>query len=83
MFALTEGNWKGPFLDDGKFLFVKRTGSKNDDYRPFEECSEEISRMLRTLSWNNHRSRLIESIRFPRRIFFERLMIPSLSISTR
>ena len=61
LFALAVGEWKGPFVDVGKYLFVMCTGREDGAYRSFEESSNEIEKMLVTLSWQGARHQHVET----------------------
>jgi len=63
LFALRIGEWKGPFVQDGKYLFVKCTGLKGSSYRSFDECKGEVGEMLVSMAWGSARSQYAESFR--------------------
>jgi len=81
MFSLKQDAWAGPFTDDGKYLFVKRTGLKEPAYRSYEDCESEIRATIGALSWEANRRRFIESSGVPVRVFSQKLAGPFLSSS--
>jgi parvulin-like peptidyl-prolyl isomerase len=80
-FALRPGEWKGPFTDDGKYLFVKCTDIKSPVYRSFEESAREVQETLASMAWVNVRTEYVGSCKksIPCRVYPERLMAISLS----
>jgi parvulin-like peptidyl-prolyl isomerase len=81
LFALRVGEWKGPFVQDGKHLFVKCTGVKASSYKSFEESSGEIETMLVSMAWRTARGQYVESCKktIDCRVYTERLMTMSLN----
>jgi parvulin-like peptidyl-prolyl isomerase len=63
VFALGPGEWKGPFVQEGKYLFVKCTEFKGPTYKSFEESAGDIEKMLLAIAWNTQRSRYVETFR--------------------
>lgn len=55
VFNIPEGNWGGPYTDEGKYLFLKNTGIKPEEIKPFEEVKAEIISSLITFSYYNKR----------------------------
>ena len=80
LFAMGVGEWKGPIVDDGKYLFVKCTGRKESTYRSFEESSKEIEQLLVSLAWYDARSKYVDVFKkkIDCRVYPERIMALSL-----
>jgi parvulin-like peptidyl-prolyl isomerase len=81
LFALRVGEWKGPFVQDGKYLLVKCTGLKESSYRSFDECKGDVEEMLVALAWGSARSQYAESFRkaMDYHVYPERLMTMSIN----
>lgn len=63
LFSLKPGEWKGPFNDNDKYVFLKCTDLRPSVLTPFEECSAEIESTLKTFKWYEVRERYIESLK--------------------
>jgi parvulin-like peptidyl-prolyl isomerase len=63
IFSLEIGKWEGPFIEEGKYLFVKCTDRKDAKYKSFEESSGEIEEMLVQERWFSVRSEYVEYLR--------------------
>ena len=76
LFTMNSGEWKGPFVQDGKYLFVKCTDVKGSSHKSFEECAGEIEEMLLSVAWRTARSRFVELYRrgMDCRVYPERLI---------
>jgi parvulin-like peptidyl-prolyl isomerase len=81
LFAMKAGEWKGPFTQDGKYLFVKCTDVKEPLNKSFEECAGEIEEMLLSMAWRTARGHSVESYRrgMDCRVYPERLIALSLN----
>lgn len=83
IFSLRKGEWKGPLLDDGKFLFVKCTDLTNITYKSFEESKEEIKAIHIDQMWHSTQTQYVEQFKksIICRIYPERVMTMIISLN--
>ncbi|HLP14744.1 MAG TPA: peptidylprolyl isomerase [Bacteroidota bacterium] len=76
IFALHKGEWTGPLMEDGKFLFVKCTDVRDGAYTPFEQAKEDIRATLIHEAWYAQRDSRIEQMKkaIPCRTYPERVI---------
>ena len=63
MFTLNIGEWAGPFLSDGKYVFVKCTEKIKAEYMSLEESSDQIKESLTSLKWFDLREEYVHSLK--------------------
>jgi parvulin-like peptidyl-prolyl isomerase len=63
LFALKIGEWGGPFVQEGKHLFVKCSGVKESIVRSLHESSKEIEGILVAMAWQTARSHYVEALK--------------------
>ncbi|MEJ5350018.1 MAG: peptidylprolyl isomerase [Melioribacteraceae bacterium] len=75
IFALNIGQWAGPFIDDGKYLFLKCTDFKKSEIKSLEDSYKQIEELLISLSWFNFRDKYVESLKkkFAYKLFTQKL----------
>jgi len=81
IFAMEPGEWKGPLVQEGKYLFVQCGGAVEAKVKPLQEVSQEIESILVTTAWQAERRRHVDSLKsvVRCRIYPERLMTMSLN----
>ncbi len=81
--SLRHHEWKGPFEEDGSFLFVQRIGWEEGGPKPLEECTKDIEAMLVAGAWRGHRTSRSQQMQalVPVRSFPQRLMSVTLASS--
>jgi parvulin-like peptidyl-prolyl isomerase len=75
IFPLRPGEWRGPLIENEKYLFVKCTERKDAVQRPFEESKKEIEDFLVSMTWIKSRHQEAESLKkkIACRVFPEKL----------
>lgn len=63
IFSMNVGEWIGPLINDGKFLFLKCTDKKGSEIIPFEQAYREIEEMLKNFRWFKLRNEYVESLK--------------------
>jgi parvulin-like peptidyl-prolyl isomerase len=63
LFALTIGQWAGPFSDFDKYVFLKCTDLKGSTTMSFDESKREIKETLVSFEWFNVRDQFVESLK--------------------
>lgn len=63
LFYLKIGEWEGPFLDEGKYLFIQCTDIRNGEYKTVEESSEEITQSLIAQNWFTVREEYVQELK--------------------
>jgi parvulin-like peptidyl-prolyl isomerase len=81
LFSLKIGEWTGPIIEDGKYLFVKCTDKKESKDKSFEESSKEVKDTLVGMAWLNYRNQCVESFKkkIECKIYTERLKVLNLN----
>jgi parvulin-like peptidyl-prolyl isomerase len=79
---LAVGEWAGPFLQDGKYLFLQCRSRTAAVQRSFEESMPEINEHLVEMRWPSVRARAVEAFKktVACRVYPERLMAISLAL---
>lgn len=75
LLKLNIGDWVGPYLNEGKYLFLNCTDIKKGEYKSFADCSEEIEQNINSLKWFSLRENYIKELKieFEVKIFDEKL----------
>ncbi|MDP3583471.1 MAG: peptidyl-prolyl cis-trans isomerase, partial [Ignavibacteria bacterium] len=75
LFSMEMGEVKGPFIDQGKYLFLKCTAKLEATEKPYQEVESEISKVLKSLEWYSKRTKYAESLKskISCKIFFNKL----------
>lgn len=60
---LFPGEWKGPYNDDDKYVFIKCTEKLHSELKPLAEVESEIKQMLISLKWFDERNTIISKFR--------------------
>jgi foldase protein PrsA len=63
LFSLKQGDWAGPLIENGKYLFIKCTERKDALQRSFESSKTDIEDMLVSITWINSRHQHAESLK--------------------
>ena len=76
VFTLKIGEWAGPFINQGKYVFLKCTDLKEPVTKSFEESKEEIEKTLVTFKWFKIKDNYMESLKseiscklFPKKLY--------------
>lgn len=75
LFALNVGTWVGPYLNEGKYLFLQCTDIKKGEYKTLSDCSQEIEENISSLKWFTLRENFVKELKkeFEVKLFEEKL----------
>lgn len=83
VFLLKPGEWRGPFVEDGKYAFLKCIDYKEAQVKPFEKVKDEIENNLIALEWYKFRDQYTSSLREKIRCEFFPKKLNSLNLLTK
>jgi parvulin-like peptidyl-prolyl isomerase len=63
IYSLNINDWKGPFVDDNKYLFVKCTEHKQAERKSFNDVAAEIKESLISIEWLKVRDAKVQSLK--------------------
>lgn len=77
IFSLDVGGWRGPFIRDNKYLFVRCSEKKSSTLQPLEAVAGRIEELLREQMWYSERERKVNEYKnkIPCKVYFERLRL--------